>query len=423
MYGTTGRGITWTETDRVRSICNGTPGGSCPTIAEARYTAGGIRTHNKVTTSGTTETLYVNQYLTVRNGTIPTKHVYLGDARVASKVETNSTNNARYWYHSDHIQSTQYVTTSATGGQSPLVQHLEFFPGGELWREENDTSRTRWPETSHATTFTGKEMDPSGYYYFGARYYEPEIQMWLSPDPILASYMRGKPNGGVFEPANLGLYSYAWNNPVVLHDPDGANVAAPALRGALWGIGRLFGIKALTEAAGTVATGTAAGGAVAAEASAVRNGQLQIDMLDPTFRFSDPIDRVFGFGRYSKEYKAAVLRSENKAAPKEIEVSQPESAQHIKDAQASGKPQELTIDRGGAAARRAEAMKGTSTTKGKDRDEYPPAMFKEGGKNASVRPISPSDNRSAGACIGAACRGLPDGTKVILKPVAKPSSK
>ncbi|WP_423815646.1 NucA/NucB deoxyribonuclease domain-containing protein [Ralstonia solanacearum species complex bacterium KE056] len=47
-------------------------------------------------------------------------------------------------------------------------------------------------------------------------------------------------------------------------------------------------------------------------------------------------------------------------------------------------------------------------------DEYPPAMFKEGGAGASVRAISPRDNMSAGACIGNACRGLPDGTRVRI---------
>ncbi|WP_459155653.1 hypothetical protein [Ralstonia pseudosolanacearum] len=41
-------------------------------------------------------------------------------------------------------------------------------------------------------------------------------------------------------------------------------------------------------------------------------------------------------------------------------------------------------------------------------------MFKEGGAGASVRAISPRDNMSAGACIGNACRGLPDGTRVRI---------
>lgn len=52
-------------------------------------------------------------------------------------------------------------------------------------------------------------------------------------------------------------------------------------------------------------------------------------------------------------------------------------------------------------------MKGSKAVSGKDRDEYPPAMFKEGGNGASVRPIAPPDNRGAGKCIGAQCRDLP----------------
>jgi YD repeat-containing protein len=40
----------------------------------------------------------------------------------------------------------------------------------------------------------------------------------------------------------------------------------------------------------------------------------------------------------------------------------------------------------------------------------------EGGRGASVRPISPSDNRGAGACVGAQCRGLPDGTRIRIIP-------
>ncbi|WP_423227658.1 NucA/NucB deoxyribonuclease domain-containing protein [Rodentibacter trehalosifermentans] len=49
-----------------------------------------------------------------------------------------------------------------------------------------------------------------------------------------------------------------------------------------------------------------------------------------------------------------------------------------------------------------------------DRDEYPPAMFREGGKGASVKHISPSDNRGAGRCIGNQCKNLSDGDKVKI---------
>ena len=92
----------------------------------------------------------------------------------------------------------------------------------------------------------------------------------------------------------------------------------------------------------------------------------------------------------------------------------PESSDHIIDAIKLGKPITLTIDRKNAASRRREALKNTAPVKNLDRDEYPPAMFKEGGRDASVRLITPSDNRGAGSCIGSQCRNLPDGTKIKI---------
>lgn len=47
-------------------------------------------------------------------------------------------------------------------------------------------------------------------------------------------------------------------------------------------------------------------------------------------------------------------------------------------------------------------------------DEYPPAMFREGGLGASVRPMTPAQNRGMGSCIGNQCRGVPDGSQVQI---------
>lgn len=47
-------------------------------------------------------------------------------------------------------------------------------------------------------------------------------------------------------------------------------------------------------------------------------------------------------------------------------------------------------------------------------DEYPPAMFREGGAGSSVRPVSPADNMGAGASIGNQCRGLACGSQVRI---------
>ncbi|MEU8266856.1 LamG-like jellyroll fold domain-containing protein [Sphaerisporangium sp. NPDC049002] len=93
----------------------------------------------------------------------------------------------------------------------------------------------------------------------------------------------------------------------------------------------------------------------------------------------------------------------------------PESAKHIEDAQNAGHPDTLTIDRTGAKQNRRDSLRGHPTVSGKQRDEYPPAMFKEGGSGASVRPINGSDNGGAGASIGNQARKYSDGTQVQIK--------
>jgi len=65
------------------------------------------------------------------------------------------------------------------------------------------------PENSRYT-FSGKERDgETGYSYFGARYYNSDISIWLSVDPLSDKY------------PNLTPYAYCANNPIILVDPDG----------------------------------------------------------------------------------------------------------------------------------------------------------------------------------------------------------
>jgi RHS repeat-associated protein len=107
-----------------------------------------------------------------------------------------------------------------TDGLARVLQHEEYFPSGETWVEEvlnNDRINNRSPYL-----FNAKELDETGLYYFGARYYDPRQSMWQSTDPALSSFMGGAGSGGgAFFPRNLALYGYSINNPVVVRDPDG----------------------------------------------------------------------------------------------------------------------------------------------------------------------------------------------------------
>lgn len=143
---------------------------------------------------------------------------------------------------------------------------------------------------------------------------------------------------------------------------------------------------------------------------------LSLIMGVGVFSISYEVDAARGFRSKSIVLKAPRTHSYTK--PKTVTISKskyPEAAKHIQDAQKAGQPKTLTLSRVEAAKRRKEALNGHPPEKGKDRDEYPPAMTREGGKRASVRAISPKDNRGAGACMGAQCSDVPDGTKITVK--------
>ncbi|WP_303908954.1 N-acetylmuramoyl-L-alanine amidase [Thiohalomonas denitrificans] len=127
-------------------------------------------------------------------------------------VTLGSNGEQLFYYHPDHLGSTGYVTRE----NGEVHEHIQYFPFGETWVQQGgNTEKSPY-------LFTGKELDEeTGLYYFGARYYDPRTSVWQSADPILASYLNGKPSGGVYSPSNLALFSYVGNNPLVFVDPDG----------------------------------------------------------------------------------------------------------------------------------------------------------------------------------------------------------
>ena len=86
--------------------------------------------------------------------------------------------------------------------------------------------------------YNGKELDEAtGLYYYGARYYDPKMSVWLSVDPLAVYnpvmetefYGDGQHNGGVFYSGNLNPYIYCYQNPVIYIDPNGKQTLSPAL--------------------------------------------------------------------------------------------------------------------------------------------------------------------------------------------------
>jgi RHS repeat-associated protein len=202
---------TWNEESRLNEVdLNG------GMLAKFRYNDTGERT-KKQTSSG--DAWYVNQYFALFPQQYATKHIFAGTERIATKTDAIYMQTPLLdYYHNDHLGTTSYLTV----GSQDVVQHERYFAFGGLWRpgdEQDETDLSRGLQQRN-WTFLGKEWDADeSLYYFGARYFDPHADVWQSADPMLAGYMKRGPSGAY--PKNLGLYSYGWNNPVVMRDPDG----------------------------------------------------------------------------------------------------------------------------------------------------------------------------------------------------------
>ncbi|MDQ6528087.1 RHS repeat-associated core domain-containing protein [Flavobacterium sp. LHD-85] len=106
----------------------------------------------------------------------------------------------QFYYHPDHLGSSSYISNL----DGEVVQHIEYVPFGEVFLEEKNA---KW---NTPYLFTSKELDrETGMYYFGARYQDPKLGIFISVDP-LADKFKG-----------VSSYAYALNNPVRFIDPTG----------------------------------------------------------------------------------------------------------------------------------------------------------------------------------------------------------
>ncbi|MGC5859718.1 RHS repeat-associated core domain-containing protein, partial [Ralstonia pseudosolanacearum] len=286
--------------------------------------------------------------------------VYLGDTPIATVK-----NGTPYYIYADQIDTPRVITDT---NNLMVWRWDQADPFGATLPDENPTSLGTF---TYNLRFPGQVYDQeTGKHYNANRDYDPASGRYVQSDPIGL-------NGGQWS-----TYAYVDGQPTRYTDPKGLCIgplALPCL--ILLEYGAELGVVAtiLSEiATGTPNPVSGATTVVRGAVNAVKAGECA-----------------------AKEI--TLLRSVHG-----------EAAQHVADAIKAGKPNVLTIDRAGAAANRQASIGGLDKVAGKHLDEYPPAMFKEGGAGASVRPINPRDNMSAGACIGNACRGLPDGTRVRI---------
>ncbi len=96
-----------------------------------------------------------------------------------------------------------------TRADGEVEQHLQYLPS-DYYRNGETFIDQRMDHWSSRYTFSAKEKDlATSYNYFGARYYDSEVSVWLSVDPLADDFPSWTP------------YHYCHANPLNMIDPDG----------------------------------------------------------------------------------------------------------------------------------------------------------------------------------------------------------
>jgi RHS repeat-associated protein len=239
----TNRAMTWDAEGRlkgVRGVADGTWQKNDELLREEYvYDSGGNRTlkidrpwdavnGRQIETSTIYETSFYARPFDAR-GTVELSERNLPTAALSPPASGNEIPLTRYLYSDLSVGSvTSAVTVHGEPSQSSsaVIARREYSPFGlELTVEK-----------SLPSVFHGKELDrATNFSSFGARYYSRDLGTWLSPDPAMAGYLTGSPNGGVYAQANLASFTYAHNRPTFANDPDGrwVHIAVGAAVGAV----------------------------------------------------------------------------------------------------------------------------------------------------------------------------------------------
>ncbi|MBU3940896.1 MAG: hypothetical protein KKH88_03165 [Nanoarchaeota archaeon] len=137
-----------------------------------------------------------------RSSSVGIKTYYHGTGLVAKEE-----NDEISYYHKDNLGSTVRVTDE----EGNVLEENTYLPYGENLESSDETF-----------TFTGKERDFSGLQYFDARYYDPNLGVFTTVDPVKD---------------RINWYQYAASNPMKYVDPTGTTITGGNLMGVFYALG------------------------------------------------------------------------------------------------------------------------------------------------------------------------------------------
>ncbi|REC54153.1 RHS repeat-associated core domain-containing protein [Chryseobacterium piscium] len=125
--------------------------------------------------------------------------------------------NMYIYNYSDHLGNTR-LSYFHNGSGIEVLEESNYYPFGLKHEGYNGLAGN----LSYQYKYNGKELQESGMYDYGARFYMPDIGRWGVIDPLAEKMTRHSP------------YNYAFNNPIRFIDPDGREGLGWGLKDNLW---------------------------------------------------------------------------------------------------------------------------------------------------------------------------------------------
>ncbi|BFO68629.1 hypothetical protein KCF3NO3_46120 [Chryseobacterium sp. KCF3-3] len=133
----------------------------------------------------------------------------------------------KYVYnYTDHLGNTR-LSYAKNGAGTEIIEESNYYPFGLKHEGYNVLAGN----PAYKYKYNGKELQESGMYDYGARFYMPDIGRWGVVDPLAEKMTRHSP------------YNYAFNNPLSFIDPDGREAYKPTPKEAAAMAAHVYGDK------------------------------------------------------------------------------------------------------------------------------------------------------------------------------------
>ncbi|MDR6462905.1 RHS repeat-associated core domain-containing protein, partial [Chryseobacterium sediminis] len=140
------------------------------------------------------------------------------------------TENKYIYNYTDHLGNVRVSYRSNGSGIAEVIDANNYYPFG-LKHQDGLIVPAPFGGVPYNYKYNGKELQETGMYDYGARFYMPDLGRWGVVDPLAEKMTRHSP------------YNYAFNNPIRFIDPDGRQAMKPTPKEAAAMAAHVYGDK------------------------------------------------------------------------------------------------------------------------------------------------------------------------------------